>query len=310
MTDLIKIGTRGSPLALVQAGEVRARLVVAHAGLGEGDIELVVIKTSGDTIQDRRLFEQGGKGLFTKEIEEALIAGEIDLAVHSAKDMPASLPDGLVLSTFLEREDPRDAFISTVAATLEDLPEGAKTGTSSLRRQAQALALRPDLEIVPLRGNVETRIKKLEAGEMAATFLAAAGLHRLGLAEVITSYLDWRTFVPAPGQGAICLEVREDDEKTRELVAPLNHAPTMHAVTVERAVSTALGASCRMPLAAFAQIRNNKLQAVAALFSPDGKRVWRAGGEAEVGKAEELGRRLGETILAKADPDLIREFMA
>lgn len=308
MADVIKIGTRGSPLALAQAREVRAGLLAAHANLREGDIELVAIRTSGDKIQDRSLFEQGGKGLFTKEIEEALIAGEIDLAVHSAKDMPASLPDGLVLSTFLEREDPRDAFISTVAATLEELPQGAKVGTSSLRRQAQALALRPDLEIVPLRGNVETRIKKLEAGEMAATFLAAAGLNRLGLADVITSLMDWDTFVPAPGQGAICLEVRGGDKKTRELVAPLNHAPTMHAVTVERAVSRALGASCRMPLAAFAQIRGNKLQAVAALFSPDGRRAWRAKGEADLKDAEDLGQRLGAEILVKADPDLIREF--
>ncbi len=310
MAELIKIGTRGSPLALAQAREVRAGLLAAHPGLSEGDIELVPIKTTGDTIQDRRLFEQGGKGLFTKEIEELLIAGGIDLAVHSAKDMPASLPEGLTLSTFLEREDPRDAFISNVAARLEDLPKGAVVGTSSLRRQAQALALRPDLEVVPLRGNVETRIKKLEAGEIAATFLAVAGLNRLGLADVITSCLDWRTFVPAPGQGAICLEIREADEKTRALVAPLNHAPTANAVRAERAVSRTLGASCRMPLAAFAQIRDNKLTAIAALFSPDGRRVWRTEGDAAPASGEDLGRRLGTDILNRADPDLIREFMA
>src|SRR6201991_1702392 len=213
----LRIGTRGSALALAQAHEVRRRLMAAH-GLTEGEIEIVVIRTTGDRIQDRPLSEAGGKGLFTKEIEEALLAGAIDLAVHSAKDMPTLLPDGLMLAACLPREDVRDAFISRKAASLRDLPEGAVVGTASLRRQAMVKRLRPDVSVEPLRGNVETRLRKLEAGEVDATLLALAGLKRLGLADKATALLDPHEFLPAVGQGAITIEARAGDTRTRDIL--------------------------------------------------------------------------------------------
>ena len=308
MSAKIKIGTRGSPLALAQADETRARLVAAHDGLTEGDIEIIPIKTTGDSIRDRPLLLEGGKGLFTKEIEDLLLAGKIDLAVHSTKDMPAALPGGLILAAFLEREDPRDAFLSLGVASIKDLPKGAVIGTSSLRRQAQVLRLRPDLEIVPYRGNVETRIKKMKEGEVAAIFLAAAGLNRLGLGHEITALMSYEEMLPAPGQGAICIEAREGDKETARLLRPLNHEPTELAVRAERAVSLALGASCRMPLAAHASFSDNLVKARAALFSPDGKQAWTVAGKAHGENAEALGSQLGEELLKKADPDLIREF--
>ena len=293
---------------MAQADETRARLVAAHDGLTEGDIEIIPIKTTGDSIRDRPLLLEGGKGLFTKEIEDLLLAGKIDLAVHSTKDMPAALPEGLVLAAFLEREDPRDAFLSLGVASIKDLPKGAVIGTSSLRRQAQVLRLRPDLEIVPYRGNVETRIKKMKKGEVAAIFLAAAGLNRLGLSHEITALMSYEEMLPAPGQGAICIEAREGDKETARLLKPLNHEPTELAVRAERAVSLALGASCRMPLAAHASFSDNLVKARAALFSPDGKQAWTVAGKAYGENAEALGSRLGEELLKKADPDLIREF--
>ncbi len=308
MPKRIKIGTRGSPLALAQAGEVKARLLKAHPEISDDKIELIAIKTSGDSIQDRVLIEEGGKGLFTKEIEDQLLAGIIDFAVHSTKDMPAALPDGLILSTFLEREDPRDAFISKVAKTISELPEGAVIGTSSLRRQAQTLALRPDLKVIPMRGNVETRLAKVAKGDVAATFLAIAGLNRLGLSDVIASAMDWQDFLPSPGQGAICIEARAGVAMTESLLAPLNHEITALAVSVERAVSKALGASCRMPLGAYARIEGDKLKARAALYSPDGKQTWVEQGEADLSEAEALGQRLGESIKKNADPSLFSEF--
>ena len=209
-TDGLRIGTRGSALALAQATETRARLMAAH-GLPEAAFEIVVISTSGDRIQDRPLSEAGGKGLFTKEIEEALLDGRIDIAVHSSKDMPTALPDGLELSAFLEREDVRDAFIGRAARKLEDLPDGSIVGSSSLRRQALIRRLRPDIEVVMFRGNVQTRLRKLEEGQVAGTLLANAGLRRLGLADIITELLPVDTFPPAPGQGAICIESRIGD---------------------------------------------------------------------------------------------------
>lgn len=306
MTRKIKIGTRGSPLALAQARETRARLIAAHDGLAENDFEIVVIKTSGDKIQDRLLLNEGGKGLFTKEIEDALLAGEIDFAVHSTKDMPAKLPDGLGIVAFLERQDPRDAFLSPVAKTLIDLPKGAVIGTSSLRRQAQALRLRPDLEVVPFRGNVETRIRKMENGEVAATFLAAAGLNRLGLDHCITSLLSCEDMLPAPGQGAICIEARLDDEETANRLAPLNHPETAQCVAAEREVSLTLGASCRMPLSAFAEMNEGTVHLRAALFSPDGKKHWPAEGNGSDPMA--LGKTVAKTILDAADSRVLQEF--
>src|SRR5450759_2863009 len=229
----LRIGTRGSPLALVQARTVRARLAVA-LGVNEAAIEIVIIRTSGDAIQDRPLAEVGGKGLFTKEIEEALLDGRIDLAVHSAKDMPTVLPTGLMLAACLELEDPRDVFISRKAPSLADLPQGATLGTTSPRRQAIAKRARGDLRVVPLRGNVETRLRKLADGEVDATILALAGMKRLGLVEHATKIMSAEEFLPAVGQGAIGIETRENDTRTREILARIDHADTSTALACER----------------------------------------------------------------------------
>src|SRR5471030_2821142 len=224
-TALLRIGTRGSPLALVQARTVRVRLAVL-LGVKDDEIELIVIRTSRDMIQDRPLAEEGGKGLFTKEIEEALLDGRIDLAVHSAKDMPTVLPAGLMLAACFEREDPRDVFISRKAKSLADLPQGATLGTTSPRRQAIAKHARGDLRVVPLRGNVETRLRKLADGEVDATILALAGMKRLGLVEHATKIMSAEEFLPAVGQGAIGIEAREDDARTREILARIDHTDT------------------------------------------------------------------------------------
>jgi hydroxymethylbilane synthase len=229
----VRIGTRGSPLALAQAAEVRTRLDKAH-GPGRHVTDIRVIKTTGDRIQDRPLSEAGGKGLFTKELEEALLAGEIDLAVHSMKDMPTLLPAGLTIACLLPREDVRDAFISRKASSLAALPAGAVVATSSLRRQAQVLHLRPDLKVVPMRGNVETRLRKLEDGVADATLLACAGLRRLGLADRITSAIATDEMLPAVAQGAIGVEMRSGNMLMAELLAPINDEPTALAVTAER----------------------------------------------------------------------------
>src|SRR5262252_6598545 len=221
-TASLRIGTRGSPLALVQARMVRSRLAMA-AGLNEKGIELVVIRTTGDIIQDRSLAEEGGKGLFTKEIEEALLDGRVDLAVHSAKDMPTVLPGGLILAACLEREDPRDVFISRKARSLAELPNGATLGTASLRRQAIAMRERPDLRVMPLRGNVETRLRKLDSGDVDATLLALAGLKRLGMSGRATAVMSAEEFLPAVGQGAIGIEVRNDNKRVSEILARIDH---------------------------------------------------------------------------------------
>ena len=247
-TASFRIGTRGSPLALAQARMVRSRLAAA-AGVSEDAIELVTIRTTGDTIQDRPLGEEGGKGLFTKEIEEALLEQRIDLAVHSAKDMPTVLPDGLVLAACLEREDPRDVFISRKARSLADLPRGASLGTASLRRQAIAKRIRPDLRTSPLRGNVETRLRKLEAGEVDATLLALAGLRRLNLTDHVTAIMSTDEFLPAVGQGAIGIETREDDRRVRDILMRVDHTDTSGAIACERAFLAALDGSCRTPIA-------------------------------------------------------------
>jgi hydroxymethylbilane synthase len=265
----LRIGTRGSPLALVQARMVRARLAAA---LGQGDetIELVVIRTTGDVVQDRSLAEEGGKGLFTKEIEEALLDGRIDLAVHSAKDMPTVLPAGLKLAACLEREDARDVFISKKAASLADLPKGASLGTTSPRRQAIAKRARPDLRIVPLRGNVETRLRKLDDGEVDATILALAGLKRLGLEGRATRIMDAEEFLPAAGQGAIGIEARADESRTRELLAAIDHADTSTAVSCERAFLGELDGSCKTPMAGYAELSGDVLQFRGLIAKPDG----------------------------------------
>jgi len=298
----IRIGTRGSPLALAQARQVAARLASAHA-LAPEQCELVIIKTTGDRITDRPLIEAGGKGLFTKELEEALFARDIDLAVHSMKDMPAVLPDGLEISAILEREDPRDAFVSLKYKSLAEMPEGAVIGTSSPRRQAQVLRARPDLEVVGFRGNVETRLRKLEEGVADATFLACAGLNRLGLSQHITERMDIDVMLPAVAQGAIGIEIRSDDLDTTRLVAPLNDAPTAVCVAAERAYLAQLEGSCRTPIAGYARLRDGALVIRGEILSTDGAEAYAA----DTTGAPEIARRLGEQtaaeLLERAGPD-------
>jgi hydroxymethylbilane synthase len=265
----LRIGTHGSPLALVQARTVRDRLAVA-LGRSADSVELKIIRTTGDTIVDRPLAEEGGKGLFTKEIEEALIRGDIDLAVHSAKDMPTFLPKGLMLAACLEREDPRDVFISAKAKTIAALPQGAKVGTASLRRQAIMKRARPDLEVAPLRGNVETRLRKLDGGEADAIILALAGLRRLGLEGRATRIMSADEFLPAAGQGAIAIETREDDAATRALLAKIDHADTSTAVAAERAFLAVLDGSCKTPIGAHAIIEDETVRFRGLIARPDG----------------------------------------
>jgi len=300
-TTLLRIGTRGSPLALVQARAVRARLAAA-LGEGEEAIELVIIRTSGDRIQDRPLSEVGGKGLFTKEIEEALIDGRIDLAVHSSKDMPTVSQPGLALTACLEREDPRDVFISHKAASLRDLPQGAVLGTASLRRQAVAKRLRPDLEVVPLRGNVETRLRKLDAGEADATLLALAGLRRLGLEHHATAILSIEEFLPAVGQGAIGIEARADDARTREALARINHAPTFTALACERAFLAALDGSCKTPIAGHATLSGDALHFRGLIARPDGGAAHDISGNGHANDAAAIGDAAARELKRIAGP--------
>ncbi|HUR44013.1 MAG TPA: hydroxymethylbilane synthase [Aestuariivirga sp.] len=292
---LLKIGTRGSPLALAQAREARTRLIAAH-GFSEDAIEIVSISTTGDRIRDRPLTELGGKGMFTKEIEEALLAGAIDFAVHSMKDMPARLPDGLVISTLLPREDAREAFLSPVAANVLELPQGATVGSSSVRRTAQLLRLRPDIKTVLFRGNVETRLRKLAEGAAHATFLAAAGLNRLGLADKITSLISLDVMLPAVAQGAIGLEMRENDKATHGLLAAINHNETEIAVSCERAVLAALDGSCRTPLAGHARLDKGVLRFRGQALTLDGVHCFEATREGAPADAERMGREAGEEV--------------
>ena len=273
MTALpLRIGTRGSPLALAQAEEVRTRLAQAFTELAEpGAVAITVIKTTGDTVTDRTLAEIGGKGLFTKEIEQALLDGTIDLAVHSMKDVPTFLPDGLVIDCLLPREDPRDALFAGPAASLAALKPGAVVGTASLRRQAQILAARPDLHVVPLRGNVQTRLNKLEAGTVDATILAVAGLNRLGQAARIGAILAPEEMLPAVAQGAIGLERRAADARVERYFAALNDPATATRVAAERAVLAVLDGSCKTPIAAFAELQpDGALRLRALILRPDG----------------------------------------
>ena len=299
MAQSIRIGTRGSPLALAQARMTRT----AMAAQGAGEIEIVTVRTSGDRIQDRPLAEAGGKGLFTKEIEEALLAGTIDLAVHSAKDMPTVLPNGLMLAACLPREDVRDAFISRKARSLRELPQGALVGTASLRRQAMVKRLRPDLSVLPLRGNVETRLKKLEAGEVDATLLALAGLKRLGLADQATALIDAQEFLPAVGQGAITIETRADDVRTRALLAKIDHADTSVALAVERAFLAVLDGSCRTPIAGHAVLDGDAISFRGMILRPDGSEAFettRAGNRRD---AAALGADAGAELRRRAPAD-------
>jgi hydroxymethylbilane synthase len=298
-TTVLRIGTRGSPLALAQAHETRARLMAAHE-LAEEAFAIEVISTSGDRIQDRPLAEAGGKGLFTKEIEEALLAGRIDIAVHSSKDMPTVLPEGLALSAFLPREDPRDAFIGVAAKSIMELPEGATIGSSSLRRQALILRMRPDLKVVTFRGNVQTRLRKLHEGIADGTILALAGLKRLGLQSIVTDLMPLEKFPTAPGQGAICIESRIGNARVAGMLAAINHVPTAQALACERAFLGALDGSCRTPIAGYATVEGGRLTFNGLILTPDGKRSHDISAEGSASDGAEIGRAAGEKLRRNA----------
>jgi hydroxymethylbilane synthase len=298
----LRIGTRGSPLALAQTHAVRDALCKAH-GLAVGDIEIRIIKTTGDTVQDRKLSEIGGKGLFTKEIEVSLSAGEIDLAVHSSKDMPTLLPDGLVLTACLKREDPRDGFICDKARTIDALPAGCTLGTASLRREAQVRILRPDLKVVPLRGNVETRLRRVRDGDLDATILGMAGLHRLGLTKEVAQILPPEQFLPAVGQGTVCIETRDDDKRTREMLAAIGDVDSFTGLAAERSFLTVLEGSCRTPIAGYAEITAGKLQFRGLVMRPDGSESHATARDGNATDAAKIGADAGEELKSKLSAD-------
>ena len=296
----LKIGTRGSPLALVQAYETRDRLMAAH-GLAPEAFEIVVIKVTGDMVQDRALKEIGGKGLFTREIEEALAADLIDIAVHSMKDMPVLQPDGLLIDCYLPREDVRDAFVSPVAASLMALPQGAVVGTSSLRRRAQVLVRRPDLQVVEFRGNVQTRMRKLGEGVAAATFLAMAGLNRLHLS-VAQSPVAPEAMLPAVAQGAIGVERRAADSRVAALLAAIHHHETGLQLAAERAFLARLDGSCLTPIAGLAVLDGGGLWLRGEILRPDGSRSISGEMRGAVAEGAAMGRTLAEQLLTRAGP--------
>lgn len=301
-TKPFRIGTRGSPLALAQAFETRTRLMAAH-GLPEDMFEVVVLSTTGDRITDRSLSELGGKGLFTQELEEGLLSGDLDFAVHSSKDMPTRLPDGLRLSAYLPREDFRDAFIGRTSHTLAALPDGATVGSSSLRRQALIRRIRPDIQVITFRGLVETRLRKLSEGQVDATLLAYAGLKRLAKEDVVTELLDPEDFPPAPAQGAICVESRVGDARIDALLDPINDRPTYDAVSCERAFLAALDGSCRTPIGGYAICEGDHLKFSGLILTPDGRKEHSIETEGKRINAEKLGRQAGEAVRAAAGPD-------
>ncbi|MBT4488729.1 MAG: hydroxymethylbilane synthase [Rhodospirillaceae bacterium] len=299
---VIKIGTRGSPLALAQAEEVKSRLLAAHPDLTADAVAIVVIATTGDRIQNKPLKEFGGKGLFTKEIEEALLAGEIHMAVHSMKDVPTELPTGLGIVCLLPREDPRDGFLSPVADSLAVLPKGAIVGSSSLRRVAQVRHIRPDLRVVDFRGNVNTRMRKLSEGVAQATFLACAGLNRLGMADRLTP-VPVEVMLPAVAQAVIGIETRLDDTVTADYLAPLHHLETAHRVAAERALLAALDGSCRTPIAALAELDGDSLTLRAQVLRVDGSESLETRRVGPVAEAAAMGRDAGEELLGRAGPE-------
>jgi hydroxymethylbilane synthase len=297
--SLLRIGSRGSPLALVQARQVQSALAQA-SGVAPAEIEIKIIRTSGDKIADRPLADAGGKGLFTKEIEEALLSGAIDCAVHSSKDLPAVLPAGLTLAAFLPREDPRDALVSRKADSLRALPHNALVGTSSPRRQALLKRARPDLRIAPLRGNVETRLRKIESGDMDGTVLAVAGLKRLGLLAAASAVLEIDEFLPAAGQGAIAIETRADDKNMRALAAAIDHADTATALAAERAFLAALGGSCRTPIAGHALIEGEVIRFRGLVAKIDGSDAVEASRQGHRADAAALGAEAGGELKVRA----------
>ncbi|EAR50818.1 porphobilinogen deaminase [Oceanicola granulosus HTCC2516] len=298
----LKIGTRGSPLALAQAHETRDRLAAAHGLPGEA-FEVVVIRTTGDRVVDRPLKEIGGKGLFTKEIEEAMLSGAIDIAVHSMKDMPVAQPEGLVLDCYLPREDPRDAFVSLLHAGIKALPDGATVGTSSLRRKAQLLHRRPDLHVVEFRGNVQTRLRKLESGVAVATFLAVAGLNRLGADDVPQAPIAPEDMLPAVAQGAIGIERRASDEGLGEMLAAIHDRATGERLAAERAFLAALDGSCETPIAGLAElIGDGRLRLRGEILAHDGSRCLADEAEAQIADGAALGTDMARRLLAQAGP--------
>ncbi len=301
----LRIGTRGSPLALAQSNQVRDLLIETHAGRPEP--ELCIIKTTGDQITDRPLADAGGKGLFTKEIEQALLDGAIDIAVHSMKDVETWLPDGLTVDCFLPREDPRDTLLG--AASIGALPPGARVGTASLRRSAQLLAVRPDLKISLMRGNVGTRIDKLAAGEVDATLLAVAGLNRLGRADAIGVVLEPNEFLPAVAQGAVGIERRTDDAQTAALLAPLNDGPTTLCITAERAMLAALDGTCRTPIGGLATLDGDRLTLDGLLVWPDGSGLQRFRQTGDSGDAVAIGTEVGRELRRRAGPKFFEELV-
>lgn len=296
----LRIGSRGSQLALWQANHVASLLrEQGHA------VEIEIIKTTGDKITGVALAKVGTKGMFTKEIEEALADKRVDLAVHSLKDVPTELAPEFELAAIMKREDPRDAFISVKHSSLDELPRSAKVGTSSLRRQCQLKAMRPDLEIFPLRGNVDTRLRKLESGDYAAIILAAAGVHRLGLDQHVRSRISPDVMCPAVGQGALAIETRSDDEQTQALLTFLNHAETRQAIECERALLGALGGGCQVPIGAYAEVRGGWLHLRGMVGRPDGSEILRE--QAEGNQPEKLGREVAQTLLKRGAEKILED---
>lgn len=301
----LRLGTRGSTLALAQARQMAARLRELHPGL---EVEEIIIRTKGDEVLDSPLYQVGGKGLFVKEIEEALLDGRIDLAVHSLKDLPSELPPGLVLGVVPEREEPWDVLISRGGESIRNLAPGSKVGTSSLRRRAQLLRYRKDLQILDMRGNVDTRLRKVEQGVVDAAILAAAGLNRLGRGDRATEVLAPELMLPAVAQGALGIEAREGDARTLGLLAPLEHLPTRQAVEAERAVMARLEGGCKVPLAAFAEPRRGRLHLRALVASLDGTRIAEAEGEGGPEEAVALGDEVARRIVASGGREILDEI--
>ena len=304
MTDkTLRIATRKSPLALWQAYYVKAQLEKAHPGI---KVELLKMSTQGDKILDTPLAKIGGKGLFVKELEKSLYDNEADIAVHSMKDVPVELPEGLHLPIICEREDPRDAFVSNQYQSIEELPQGAVVGTSSLRRQSQLRQQRPDLEIKDLRGNVGSRLNKLDNGEYDAIILASAGLIRLELEERITSFIPTEIILPAIGQGAVGIECREGDDETLELLKPLNHADTQIRVSAERALNHRLEGGCQVPIAGFAELKDNQLVMRALVGSTDGKEIISGNISGPLDQAAQLGTALADDLLNRGAREILK----
>ncbi len=298
----IKVGTRGSKLALTQTNYVVGALKKAAP---ETEAEICVIKTSGDIMQDVSLAQIGGQGVFVKEIEEALLAGSIDLAVHSMKDVPGETPEGLTFAALMPREDARDVLVSRGNVKMEFMPKGAKIGTGSLRRAAQIKAMLPDVNILPLRGNIDTRLKKIETENLTGVILAAAGMKRMGYLEKITQYLPIELMLPAVGQGALGLQTRKDDTELAELCGKLNHPQTFAEVSAERSYLRALGGGCRLPIAAYGLLEGKRLTLEGLIAAPNGSEVIRDKVWGEIGAAEELGKRLADLILEKGGRRLL-----